>query len=279
MANRTYTVGELKQLIAESAGKPSDFKPNMVSGDKNQSKEALNKAKTNAKGLGSSLQEGDDVKDLPARVDDNKTTVHARVENVPTKKEQETIEAQICGKPSALASTKDHNADFSGNERFLKNLKADVADKVEKEIIAKTSGLTSRELKDRMEAQTMINVEGEGKKLKESKRIAVLNFKGTTFLNEEHMVSRIPDDYKVDGNRFKMRDAKDNEFIVEWNEGEANILSYENKTKLNESIAKMKRLSMYSSRDQFGKSSPQSRLNETKEFSKILDKTRNITNN
>lgn len=273
MASRTYTIGELKQLIAESAGeKPSDFKPKMFKNGTDQSKQALNKAKNNAKTLGSSLQEGDDIKDLPARVDDNKTTVHTRVENVPTEKEQETVEAQIKGLPSTLASTKDHNADYSGNERFLKNLKKDVAEKTEKELIAKTSGLTSKELKDRLEAQTMV------KTTNESKHIAVLNFKGTTFLNEEHMISRIPDDYKVDGQRFKMRDASDNEFIVEWNEGEANILSYENKTKLNESIAKMKRLSNYMSSDQFKKSSPQSRLNETKEFSKILDRTRNIMN-
>jgi hypothetical protein len=88
------------------------------------------------------------------------------------------------------------------------------------------------------------------------------------------MISRIPDDYKVDGKRFKVKDAGENEFIVEWAEGEANILSYENKKKLNESIEKFHKLSGYSSKDQFKSSTSQSRLNESNEFSKILDKAR-----
>ena len=57
------------------------------------------------------------------------------------------------------------------------------------------------------------------------------------------MISRIPDEYKFEGNRFKVKDSDSNEFIVEWKEGEASILSYENKKKkLNESIAKFQKI-------------------------------------
>jgi hypothetical protein len=88
------------------------------------------------------------------------------------------------------------------------------------------------------------------------------------------MVSRIPDDYKVEGNRFKVKDAGANEFIVEWVDGEAVILSYENKVKLNESIEKFNKLMSYNSKSQFKKSTSQSRLNENSEFSKILNHAR-----
>jgi hypothetical protein len=90
------------------------------------------------------------------------------------------------------------------------------------------------------------------------------------------MISRIPDEYKVDGKRFKVKDAGANEFIVEWNEGEANILSYENKQKLNESIEKFHKLTGYNSKQQFKNSTSQSRLNEGNEFNKILNKARTI---
>jgi hypothetical protein len=93
------------------------------------------------------------------------------------------------------------------------------------------------------------------------------------------MISRIPDDYKVDGKRFKVKDASENEFIVEWAEGEASILSYENKKKLNESIEKFHKLSGYNSKSQFKTSSAQSRLNESSEFDAILNKARELAEN
>ena len=76
-----------------------------------------------------------------------------------------------------------------------------------------------------------------------------------------------------------MKDSSNNEFIVEWKEGEAKILFFENKRKFNESIEKFNKLSGYSSKSQFKNSTVQSRLNENQEFNKILDKVRIISEN
>jgi hypothetical protein len=91
------------------------------------------------------------------------------------------------------------------------------------------------------------------------------------------MISRIPDEYKTEGKRFKMKDSSENEFIVEWKEGEANILFFENKKKFNESIEKFNKLSNYNSKSQFKNTTVQSRLNEEQEFNKILGKMRIIS--
>ena len=71
---------------------------------------------------------------------------------------------------------------------------------------------------------------------KESKKISVLNFKNTTFLNESHMISRIPDEYKVEGKKFIMEDKNNTEYLVEWSE-EPKIL---NTTKSNEQQARLR---------------------------------------
>ena len=42
-----------------------------------------------------------------------------------------------------------------------------------------------------------------------------LIFKKTTFVNESQMLSRIPEEYKVDGQKIYMKDCKGNEYIVE----------------------------------------------------------------
>ena len=134
---------------------------------------------------------------------------------------------------------------------------------------AKSAGLTASKLpKETFEKENLY---------KENKKISVLNFKNTTFLNENHMISRIPDEYKTEGKRFKMKDSSENEFIVEWKEGEAKILFFENKKKFNESIEKFNKLSNYNSKSQFKNTTVQSRLNEEQEFNKILGKMRIIS--
>ena len=97
--------------------------------------------------------------------------------------------------------------------------------------------------------------------------------------NESQMISKIPDDYKVEGKRFKVKDAGENEFIVEWTDGEANILSYENKKKLNESKNKFFHLMGYNSTDHVKKSTAMSRLSESTEFRNVLEKVREKINN
>jgi hypothetical protein len=271
MNERIYTINELKQLISESA---ADFKPRVGSGvessNKKESKAAYDAAKDKNKKLGGTGVETKPKKSTYKKTDDNKTMADLHPENELSKKHQDTIEAQGKGYTSPLEEKNGSEkiADFENNEviqnAFVKNAK----ERNEAEESVKRSGLTAQHApKDTFKKHTLYG---------ESKKIAVLNFKNTTFLNESQMISRIPDDYKVDGKRFKVKDAGENEFIVEWVEGEASILSYENKKKLNESIEKFHKLSGYNSKSQFKTSSAQSRLNESNEFDTILNKAREL---
>ena len=268
MDERIYTISELKELISESA---KDFKPRIGDGvestNKKENNNTYSSAKKRAHDFDGGGEEDKRERNVPDKIDGNKTTLGYTFDNEPGAKYTERIKSQTEGYTSPLEKNNKSkkSGDFSDKTyKQFKDSEQEMAKNVEN---AKKSGLTASKAP-----------EGTFKKadMFESKKIAVLNFKNTTFLNESQMISRIPDDYKVDGNRFKVKDAGENEFIVEWKEGEASILSYENKKKLNESIEKFHKLSGYKSKEQFKTSSAQSRLNESANFDNILNKARTL---
>jgi hypothetical protein len=272
MTERVYTIDELKTILKEGA---NEFKAkvgkNVNEFNKKENKNAFSNAEQKAKELGGDVSKVTKQTELDEKTDGNKTTLDYENSENQGENYRDKVKAQAEGYTSVLE--KDNGIEKVGefNDAIYKQLQKAGKEMAKNKVLAKKSGLTARELPDSaFEKESMY---------KESKKIAVLNFKNTTFLNESHMISRIPDEYKKDGKRFKMKDAEQNEFILEWNEGEANILSYENKKKLNESIEKFQRLTGYNSKNQFKKTSVQSRLNESQEFNRILKKTREITNN
>lgn len=267
MTERVYTINELRQLISESS---SEFKAKIGDGvtaaNKKENASSYSSAKKKAKDLDGGGDEVKPTRKVHDKEDGNKTTLDYAMEANCGDNFRDKVKAQAEGYTSTLEKNNgiEKAAEFSDAtyKQFEKAGKEMADNKVE----AKRAGLTARTLpKSAFEKEGLY---------KESKKISVLNFKNTTFLNESQMISRIPDDYKVDGNRFKVKDAGENEFIVEWAEGEANILSYENKKKLNESIDKFNKLSFYKSNSQFKKTTSQSRINENSEFTKILTNAR-----
>lgn len=268
MTERVYTINELKTLISESA---SEFKAKIGDGVATTNKKENSEAYSNAKKKTEKLDGGskEPKRQVHDKEDGNKTTLDYAMEANCGDNFRDKVKAQAEGYTSTLEKKNgiEKAAEFSDAtyKQFEKSGKEMADNKVE----AKRSGLTARTLpKSAFEKEGLY---------KESKKIAVLNFKNTTFLNESQMVSRIPDDYKTEGNRFKVKDAGSNEFIVEWTDGEANVLSYENKKKLNESIELFTKLSNYSSASQFKKSTSAGRLNENDEFTKILNNVRIIS--
>lgn len=268
MSERTYTIKELKQLISEGA---ADFKPRLGDGvessNEKENKGAYSSAKKRAQEFDGGGKEDKHERNVPEKTDGNKTTLGYTFDNDPGAKYREKVKTQAEGftSPEEKNNKIEKVGDFS--DKTYKQIKKSEQEMAKNAETAKKSGLTAR-----------YAPEGTFKKkdMFESKKIAVLNFKNTTFINESQMISRIPDDYKVEGRRFKVKDAGENEFIVEWKEGEASILSYENKKKLNESIEKFHKLSGYNSKEQFKTSSAKSRLNESTEFSSILNKAREL---
>ena len=91
------------------------------------------------------------------------------------------------------------------------------------------------------------------------------------------MMSRIPDEFKVEENVFRMKDKTGNTYLLEWKDGKAEIIGHSNKQGMNESIERMKALAGYKASDYFKGTSTASRLNEDNEaFADTLNKMRKI---
>jgi hypothetical protein len=113
---------------------------------------------------------------------------------------------------------------------------------------------------------------GIGDETKNENKIKRLKFNKTVFINENHVRSLIPEQYKVPGNRFVMIDKEGNEFLLECdNYNKAVILEYKNPAKLKSSFEKMKKLWEYDSKKAAGGAS----LNESAAQHKIQKKIRN----
>lgn len=266
-----YTIDDLRKLVKESANEIKPVIGNGVnSANKKENSETYKSVKKKVKDFDGGGDEMKPERKLNDKVDGNKTTLDYEYDGMVDDKFRDKVKTQAEGYTSTIEKKNniEKSGDFSDDtyNQFKKAGKEMMKNKVD----AKKAGLTARELPD--SAFKKENVY-------ETKKITVLNFKNTEFLNENQMISRIPDDYKVDGKRLKIKDSAENEFIVEWKEGEANILSYENKRKLNESMDKFHKLIGYKSNQQFKKMSNKGRINENSEFNKILDKTRTIITN
>ena len=91
------------------------------------------------------------------------------------------------------------------------------------------------------------------------------------------MMSRIPDEFKVEENVFRMKDKTGNEYLLEWKNGKAEVISHSNKQGMNESIERMKALYGYKASDYYKNTTTASRLAESNEsFTDTLDKARKI---
>lgn len=110
--------------------------------------------------------------------------------------------------------------------------------------------------------------------LMEHKNIKTIYFKKTEFLTEGHMLSRIPDEFKTEGEQFKMKDKTGNTYLVEWKNNKGVIISHSNKQGMNESLSRMKDLYSYSSTDT--NTTLNSRLNEDANFNSTLNNARKI---
>ena len=115
------------------------------------------------------------------------------------------------------------------------------------------------------------------KNIVEQKSIKTVYFKKTAFLNEGHMVSRIPDEFKNEGVQFKMKDKHGTEYLVEWSNGNANVLSCNHKQKINETMNTFHNISSYD-RSEY-KTINNSKINEnSSEISRMLNIVRTIKN-
>lgn len=262
------SVKALKNLISESS---NEFKakigPNVESEDKKNNGKAYSDAKKRAKDYDGGLsKEVGEEKAKFEKKDGNKTLLDYTPENA-SDDYKKRVHAQMKGYTSVaeMENGIEKCGDFSDNDNIYKGIKKSGEEMHKNEEDFKASGLQANKMprktfvkgemyesKEGVDMRNMINTLKEASYmpkpiLKENTKLKTVYFKKTTFLNEEHMTSRIPDEFKNEGEQFKMKDKNGTEYIVEWNHGKAEILSYENKQKINETMEKFHHITNYKS--------------------------------
>lgn len=276
MEELKYKVGELKHLIKESADKfEPKLGPNVRNANVQNNGKFYKDAEKRAKDYDGGLKE-EKKEELPEKTDGNRTTIDYNPTIEPTDRYKKRVEAQAKGYNNEFEEESDteRNAEFDKDGRILKQFK-DHNEKINKarsEIAH--AGLVGKNL-------PKFDIEGnrlyEGDKKPKTKRLI---FKNTRFMNEASMLSRIPEEYKIDEQVIYMKDGHDNEYIVECSRSEKtgnielNVINYNNKKVMNEQVDKMMKLMGTDNIQNNTSMSCQQRINEDKEFNNLMNLVR-----
>jgi hypothetical protein len=261
-------VGELRRVIKEA----NEFKP-VVFNDDNKSinTKAYSDIKKETGEYDGGLTKSDRKIGGGINATDNKGMHDLTYDNI-NKPFQDRVKSQMKGYTSKDAEDKHKNDDF-GNATIDNNGKVyDAAKdhaKAEKQgkDTAAEIGLTGSKLNKN-------DIEDNDKTMYENKKIKRLTFK-TQFISEGHMLSKVPDELKVEGKKFIMRDTADNEYLVEWNNKEPQVTKKVNMTLVNEQKDRIKQLWGYKSAESM-RTTPSFRVQEGNEFKDMVDRARKL---
>ena len=250
---KVYTLSEFCRVLKESQEFKARKGENVESEDKKNNEKAVNDILKQGKKFDGGLS-NEKKKENPRDITDyNKTTLDNDFAYEPSKEYKDRVKAQVHGFPSVEneknSKIKEENdsLDFEGNEDFYEQnaeKRKEVADARQSD---KHAGLKSHNLpKETFKDNTLYT--------NESKKMKRLNFSKTVFLNEAEMIKKIPDDMKIDGNKFYMKDAVGNEYLVECVKDKVindiihtKVVDYKNKEKIDEAFKRMKELYGYKS--------------------------------
>lgn len=263
MKTRQYTVRELKNIVKESA---QEFKPKFGTNVQDDNKKINDKA---YKEMAQATKDYDggarnESKKKPVTPkDDNRGMENLEYNNM-TDEFKNKVKSQMKGYTSSDAE-KAHKNDPYGNAEFngIEGLD-DKAKEIKKgRDTAKEIGLTSREIDKK-------DFENQKKTVYHEGKMPRLKVKSTAFVSEGHMLSKVPDDYKVDGKKFSFRDKNDDEYIVEWSEKP----KVTHVTKINEQKNRIMELFNYKRKD--SNTTLSGRLTEDKKVEDMMDKARKL---
>lgn len=282
--NKVYNFSELRTILSEEKMK-NEFKPKVGKGysrdaDAKENEKAVKDIAKRTKEFDGGLRDEAKRKTNPEGIDDkNKTTLDYDYSYEPSDTYKERVKAQVHGYTSKSAeenAKKDEfkkAADFEGNKDFYDKRKESGNKDAQAKQEYKHAGLKAHNLpKETFKSKTLFT---------ENQKMKRLHFKNTTFLNEEQMMKRIPEDYKVDGNRFIMKDSKGNEYLVECKKDtlcesyiHTNVVKHNcGKQVMNEELEKFNRLMGYKSSD-YNKKVGQ--ISESKRYNDMLNITRKL---
>ena len=280
MSEISYKVGELRRVIRESS--QNEFKPKLgphvESDDKKNAQEAYKEAEKRAKNYDGGLKTPE-KRELNPRETGNKPMLGLDYDDEPNDRFKERVKAQVTGYSNELEQ--DNGIEKSGdfNEDWYENEKETVENMAADKENIRTSGLVSSKLKEKDDEYGKVHTA-----FKESKTpLKRLTYHHTKFINESQIFTKIPEDFKVDGNKFIVRDATDSEYLIEWcvdkknNISEGRIINERNLKEADKTLDRMAELMGYNSSNVFGRSSSRSTVNENKNVEDMLNNIRRIT--
>lgn len=215
MESRSYRFGDLRKKLREST---SEFKPvfgdGVESAEKDLNLKAYQDIKKETENYNKGLKQpgGDNrVESINAQLNMGMSDIE--YDNETGKKFNDNTIAGYEGYTSAL-DKKNHKDEELGNATRNPELAQALVDKAKQTKKEKDSysevGITNiQKPKDATHLH---------KDVVESKTINMLKFKHVQFISESHMLSHVPDEYKVEGKRFCMQDCKGNKYLIEWHE-------------------------------------------------------------
>lgn len=278
MSEISYTAGELRRIIRESS--QNEFKPklgpNVERDDKKNAQDAYKNAEKRAKDYDGGLKTPEKNK-LEPREDGNKTMLGLDYDAEPVDKFKKRVKAQAMGYSSDIEKENDIEKVGDFSDDFYENEKKTVEQMSDDKENIRTAGLVSSELKDKDKDYGKVNT------VFNENRIKRLTYQHTKFLNESQIFTKIPEEFKTDGNKFIVRDATETEYLVEWcvdkknNISEGRIVNERNLKETNKALDRMAELMGYNSSSVFGRGSSRSTVNENKNVEDMLNNIRKIT--
>ena len=277
MSTISYTVGELKRIIKESKNEfDPKLGPNVMSDNKRNNEKSYKDAEKSAKDYDGGLRK-EKKGELPEKSDGNRTTLDYNPRTDPGKDFKDKVDAQAKGYTSKLEMENgiEKAAEFD-NDGKIKKYFSDDADKTNdlKKKLA-DSGIQGHNMKDENKKKNTM-YENSAPKAKR------LRFKNTKFLNESQMLSRIPEEYKIDGQKIYMKDAADNEYLVECTKSEAtgiietNVISYSNERVLSEQLDRVNQLFNYETNKDYAPATAKQRIAENSNFEDFMNLSRSL---
>jgi hypothetical protein len=276
MSEKVYNVGAIRRLISESA--KNEFKPvlgpSVESDNKTNNDKAYKDAEKRAKDYDGGLANGENNAKLPKKEDFNRTTLDYNPRVEPDKEWKNKVEAQAKGYTSTMEEKNgiEKAVQFDEDGKILNQFK-DENDEIQKERNALgTSGLQSSELEKKGVLEKKPTM-AESITLTPKRLI----FKHRRFMNESQMLQLIPEEYKRDGQTIYMKDAHNNEYIVECVASktsglvETQVKGFENKELVNEQMNRIQQLMNYNAKTTSGRNVKNAQLNESQEFRNVMN--------
>lgn len=281
MNKKRYTFSELCEALKKSGNEFNPVKGDKVDSENKKNNEKAVKditgdVKSHIPKMGKKENSNSD-----ANKDYNSITLDYRFDTDPPKSYKDRVKATALGYASVdnmKNSTMDDEGGlfFKGNEEFYKNRKEISKEKEDERYDDKVSGLktSKRKNKDKYKSKTSYTTEG--------KTMKRLHFKNTQFLSEAHMLKKVPDCYKTDGNRFLMRDATGTDYIVEckvdkeFNYTKLTVVGQRNKDVINEELNKIKKLYNYRSSDSKTQLLAEEKERESGNMHEMIEKTKKL---